>query len=543
MKPSACQGKMQESYNKAVRKIEIYDTTLRDGGQSEDIAFSVEDKIRITKRLDELGVHYIEGGWPGANPRDIEYFEKVRRVRLAESLVVAFGSTHHPRKKPSNDSILKGLVEAETPAVTIFGKTWDFHVSEALRVSLDRNLEIIHDSIAHLRKYADKVFFDAEHFFDGYKHNPEYAMKCLAAAEAAGADCLVLCDTNGGTITSSISETVRKVVGKFKTPVGIHVHNDIDCAVASSIIAVESGASQVQGTVNGIGERCGNANLISIIANLELKLGLDCIGAERLKELRGVSRFVDEIANLRHFRRQPYSGDSAFAHKAGMHVSAISKHPGTYEHIVPELVGNSRRILISDQAGRSSILRKAEEFGIKLSGDSPEVHQIVGELKDLENQGYQFEGAEASFELLMKRALGLHRQFFELVEFRVIVERRTKREEPISEATIKLRVGGNVEHTVAESKKGPVNALDKALRKALDKSFSRELKDVKLLDYKVRVLTAEKGTSAKVRVLIESGDGESRWGTVGVSENIIEASYKALVDSIEYKLLKMEDLA
>lgn len=530
-------------YNKAMKKIEIYDTTLRDGGQSEDIAFSVEDKIRITGRLDELGMHYIEGGWPGANPRDVEYFDRVRKLKLSKSIVVAFGSTHHPRKKPGHDPVLKALIEAETPAITIFGKTWDFHVREALRVSLEENLAIIHDSVAYLKKYADKVFFDAEHFFDGYKNNPDYALKCLETAEDAGTDCLVLCDTNGGTITSSVRDTVRKVAGNFKTPVGIHVHNDIDCAVASSIIAVESGASQVQGTINGIGERCGNANLVSIIPNLELKLGLECIGPERLQELRGVSRFVDEIANMRHFRRQPYTGDSAFAHKAGMHVSAIIRHPGTYEHIVPELVGNSRRILISDQAGRGNILRKAEEFGIRLSGDSPEVQQIVRELKDLENQGYQFEGAEASFELLMKKALGMHKQFFDLVEFRVIVERRTKKEDPISEATIKLKIGSDVEHTVAESRKGPVNALDKALRKALDKSFSKQLKDVKLLDYKVRVLTAEKGTSAKVRVLIESGDGENRWGTVGVSENIIEASYKALVDSIEYKLLKEEDLA
>ncbi|MEJ2696837.1 MAG: citramalate synthase, partial [Candidatus Sulfobium sp.] len=525
-----------------MRKIEVYDTTLRDGGQSEDIAFSVEDKIRITRRLDELGVHYIEGGWPGANPRDVEYFGKIGKLRLSKSAVVAFGSTCHPKKKPSQDAILKGLIKAETPAITIFGKTWDFHVREALRVSLEENLDIIHGSVAYLKKYTDKVFMDAEHFFDGYRNNPEYALKCLAAAEDAGTDCLVLCDTNGGTMTSAVRNMVRKVVGDFRTPVGIHVHNDIDCAVASSIIAVEAGASQVQGTINGIGERCGNANLISIIANIELKVGLQCIGAERLQELRGVSRFVDEIANLGHFKRQPYTGDSAFAHKAGMHVSAIIRHPGTYEHIVPELVGNSRRILISDQAGKSNILRKAEEFGIKLSGDSPEVQQIVRDLKELENQGYQFEGAEASFELLMKRALGLHKQFFDLIEFRVIVERRTRREEPISEATIKLKVGNDVQHTVAESRKGPVNALDKALRKALEKSFSRELKDVKLLDYKVRVLTAERGTSAKVRVLIESGDDDNRWGTVGVSENIIEASYKALVDSIEYKLLKEEDL-
>lgn len=528
-------------YNRVMRKMEIYDTTLRDGGQSEDIAFSVEDKIRITGQLDELGIHFIEGGWPGANPRDVEYFERVRKLKLSKSTVVAFGSTHHPRRKPENDAIMKALIEAETPAITIFGKTWDFHVREALRVSLEENLEIIRNSIVYLKKHVDKVFFDAEHFFDGYRNNPEYALRCLAAAEDAGTDCLVLCDTNGGTITSSVGETVRRVVEEFKTPVGIHVHNDIECAVASSIVAVESGACQVQGTINGLGERCGNANLISIIPNLELKLGIECIGQDRLQELRRVSRFVDEIANMRHFKRQPYTGDSAFAHKAGMHVSAIIRHPGTYEHVVPELVGNSRRILISDQAGKSNILRKAEEFGIKLSGDSPEVQQIVRELKDLENRGYQFEGAEASFELLMKKALGLHKQFFDLIEFRVIVERRTRREEPISEATIKLRVGNETEHTVAESKKGPVNALDKALRKALEKSFSKELKDVRLLDYKVRVLTAGKGTSAKVRVLIESGDAENRWGTVGVSENIIEASYKALVDSIEYKLLKEED--
>jgi len=525
-----------------MRKIEIYDTTLRDGAQSEEVAFSVEDKLRITEKLDELGVHFIEGGWPGANPRDIDYFRRVRKLDLVTSKVVAFGSTRRPKKKPNQDEILKALVEAETEVITIFGKTWDFHVHEALRISLEENLEVIHDSVSYLKKHAERVFFDAEHFFDGYVHNPEYAFKCLAAAQDAGADCLVLCDTNGGTITSVVRETVKKAAKTFRVPIGIHVHNDIDCAVANSVIAVEFGASQVQGTINGIGERCGNANLISIIPNIQLKLGMECIEQVRMERLREVSRFVDEIANLRHFKRQPYIGDSAFAHKAGMHVSAITKHPGTYEHIVPELVGNSRRILISDQAGRSNILRKAEEFGIKLSGDSPQVQKIVQELKDLENQGYQFEGAEASFELLMKKALGLHKQFFDLIEFRVIVERRTKKEEPISEATIKLRVGNDVEHVVAESKKGPVNALDKALRKALETSFSKELKDVKLLDYKVRVLTAEKGTSAKVRVLIESGDKDGRWGTVGVSENIIEASYKALVDSIEYKLLKEEDL-
>ena len=521
-----------------MRNIEIYDTTLRDGAQSEDISFSVEDKLRITEKLDELGVHYIEGGWPGSNPRDIEYFKKVKKLRLKSSGLVAFGSTHRPKKKPAKDETLKALLEAKTPVITIFGKTWDFHVKEALKISEEENLDIIHDSVAYLKKHADKVFFDAEHFFDGYVNNPGYALKCLAAAQDAGADYLVLCDTNGGTITTVLRETVRKVVKDFNTPVGIHVHNDIDCAVANSIIAVECGSSQVQGTINGLGERCGNANLISIIPNLQLKLGMKCISEQQLKKLRDVSRFVNEIANLRHFKRQPYTGDSAFAHKAGIHVSAIRKRPETYEHIRPEMVGNSQRVLISDLAGRSNILRKAEEFGIKLTSDSAQLQDIVTSLKDLENQGFQFEGAEASFEILMKKALGLHKKFFDLMGFRVIIEKRKEGEEPLSEATLMLKVSGHIEHTAATGN-GPVNALDNALRKALEK-FYPELKDVKLLDYKVRVLTAGKGTTAKVRVLIESGDKEKRWGTVGVSENIIEASYQALVDGIDYKLLQEE---
>jgi 2-isopropylmalate synthase len=527
---------------KAGRKIEIYDTTLRDGAQSEEISFSVEDKLRITEKLDELGVHYVEGGWPGSNPRDVDFFRKVKKLGLKNSSVVAFGSTHRPKRKPGKDETLKALIGSESSVITIFGKTWDFHVREALKISLGENLDIIHDSIAFLKRYAEKVFFDAEHFFDGYLNNPEYAFKCLTAAREGGADCLVLCDTNGGTLTAAVGGVVKKVVNTFRTPVGVHIHNDSDCAVANSVVGVEAGASQVQGTINGLGERCGNANLISVIPNLQLKLGFQCIASEQMKKLREVSRFVNEIANLRHFKRQPYTGDSAFAHKAGIHVSAISRNPKTYEHIVPEAVGNTHRILISDLAGRTSILEKAGEFGIKLSKDSAQLQEIVTNLKDLENQGYQFEGAEASFELFMKKALGLHKRFFELIEFRVIVEKRTKREEPISEATIKIRVGDDIEHTVEESRKGPVNALDRALRKALEKYYPRELKDVRLLDYKVRVLTAGKGTSAKVRVLVESGDKEDIWGTVGVSENIIEASCQALVDSIEYKLLREESL-
>jgi len=522
-----------------MRKIEIYDTTLRDGTQAEDVSLSVEDKLRITEKLDEIGVHYIEGGWPGSNPRDAEYFKKVKKLLLTRSVVAAFGSTRSPKHSPKDDPNLKALADAKTRIITIFGKTWDFHVREALRISLEENLDVIHDSIVFLKKHAEKVFFDAEHFFDGYKDNPEFALKCLEAAQSAGADCLVLCDTNGGTLPGFVRQAVQVVGKKVKSPIGIHAHNDSECGVANSIIAVEGGAVQVQGTINGIGERCGNANLCSIIPDLQLKLGYSCVAEDRLKKLRDVSRFINEIANVRHFKRQPFVGDSAFAHKGGIHVSAVRKKSETYEHIKPELVGNSQRVLISDLAGRSNILRKAEEFNIHLEAGSPEVQAILDSLKDLEHQGFQFEGAEASFELLLKKALGLHRRFFDLIGFRVIDEKRKEGETPISEATIMLKVGGHIEHTAATGN-GPVNALDNALRKALEK-FYPELKSVRLLDYKVRVLTAGKGTSARVRVLVESGDESHSWGTVGVSENIIEASWQALVDSIDYKLLKEKE--
>ncbi|MDI6727988.1 MAG: citramalate synthase [Thermodesulfovibrionales bacterium] len=519
-----------------MKQIEIYDTTLRDGSQAEDIAFSVEDKLRITEKLDELGVHYIEGGWPGSNPKDAEYFKKVRKLPLSNAVVVAFGSTHRPKHKVRDDVNIKTLIDSKARVVTIFGKTWDFHVKEALKISLEANLDIIHDSIFYLKKHVEKVFFDGEHFFDGYKDNPDFAIKCLLAAQDAGADCIIPCDTNGGTLPHDIKRIMQDVVKKIKRPLGIHAHNDSECAVANSIIAVEIGAVQVQGTINGLGERCGNANLCSIIPNLQIKLGYKCLKDENLRKLRDVSRFVNEIANLRHFKRQPFVGDSAFAHKGGIHVSAVRKRPETYEHVRPELVGNSTRVLISDLAGKSNILRKAEEFNIHLEADSPEVQGVLNTLKDLEHQGFQFEGAEASFELVLKKALGLHRRFFDLIGFRVIDEKRKENEVPISEATIMVKVGKHIEHTAATGN-GPVNALDNALRKALEK-FYPELRSVKLHDYKVRVLTAGKGTSAKVRVLIESGDDEHKWGTVGVSENIIEASWQALVDSIEYKLLK-----
>lgn len=522
-----------------MRRIEIYDTTLRDGAQAEDVSLSVEDKLRITERLDEFGIHYVEGGFPGSNPKDAEYFKKAKRLKLGTARVVAFGSTHRPKHKAKDDHNLKALVDAETPVITIFGKTWDFHVKEALKATLPENLAIIHDSVAFLKKHAEKVFFDAEHFFDGYKDNPEYAVKCLLAARDAGADCLVLCDTNGGTLPDELRKIVQQVNKQVKSPLGIHAHNDSECAVANSLVAVELGAVQVQGTINGIGERCGNANLCSIIPSLQLKMGLKALSGDNLKKLRDVSRFVNEISNIRHFKRQPFVGDSAFAHKGGMHVSAIRKRPETYEHVRPESVGNSQRVLISDMAGKSNVLRKAEEFGIHLKPDSPEVQVILDSMKDLEHQGFQFEGAEASFELLIKKALGLHRRFFDLIGFRVIDEKRKENETPISEATIMVKVGKSIEHTAATGN-GPVNALDHALRKALEK-FYPELKEVKLYDYKVRVLAAGKGTAARVRVLIESGDDVHKWGTVGVSENIIEASWQALVDSIDYKLLKEKE--
>lgn len=521
-------------------RVYIYDTTLRDGSQAEDISFSVDDKLRITEKLDELGVDYIEGGWPASNPKDSEYFEKVKALDLKKARVVAFGSTHRPGHKAADDQSLRHIASSGVKAATIFGKTWDFHVREALRIPLEENLRIIRDSVSYLKESIGQVFFDAEHFFDGYKADPEYALKCLEAAAQGGADCLVLCDTNGGTLPDALMHIIKEVKKQknIKKPFGIHAHNDSECAVANSLIAAGLGAVQVHGTINGYGERCGNANLCSVVPGLKLKMGVQCVTDEELSKLREVSRFVTEIANLRHFGHQPFVGDSAFAHKAGVHVSAVMKHPGTYEHISPELVGNSRRVLVSDLSGKSNIIKKAKEFGLEMGERSPLLGDIVKNLKDLENRGYQYEAAEASFELLMKKALGLHRSFFELIGFRVIVEKRSGGEVPINEATIMVDVDGSIEHTAATGD-GPVNALDNALRKALEK-FYPELKPVKLHDYKVRVIAAGKGTAAKVRVLIESGDGKMKWGTVGVSENIIDASYQALVDSIEYKLLKEE---
>lgn len=519
--------------------VKLYDTTLRDGTQSEDISFLLEDKIRVAHRLDEAGIHYIEGGWPGSNPKDVAFFKEIKKEKLQQAKIAAFGSTRRAKITPDKDQNIKLLVQAEPDCITIFGKTWDFHVHEALRISLEENLELIHDSLSYLKARAPEVVYDAEHFFDGYRANPDYAIKTLQAAEAAGVDCIALCDTNGGNLPFVVADIIEQVKKHIKTPLGIHTHNDGECAVANSLVAVEHGIVHVQGTINGFGERCGNANLCSIIPALKLKMKRECISDEQLRKMRDLSRFVYELANFAPPKHQAYVGNAAFAHKGGVHVSAIQRHPETYEHIRPELVGNSTRVLISDLSGRSNILAKAEEFNLNLDSKDPVTLDILDNIKEMEHRGYQFEGAEASFELLMKRALGTHRKFFTVTSFRVIDEKRHEDKQPVSEATVMVRVGGKIEHTAAEGH-GPVNALDNALRKALEK-FYPKLKDVKLLDYKVRVLPAGQGTASAIRVLIESGDKENRWGTVGVSDNIIEASYQALIDSIEYKLHKNDE--
>ena len=514
--------------------VKIYDTTLRDGSQAEGISFTVEDKIRIAHKLDELGVHYVEGGWPGSNPRDIDFFEKAQRASFTQTRITSFGSTRYPNKKVEEDTVLQALLKTETQVTTLFGKTWDLHVRDALSTSLDENLRMIFESIAYLKKYREEVLFDAEHFFDGYKNNPEYALKAVKEAESAGADWIVLCDTNGGTLPHEVSRIFSEVKKSLSVKMGIHAHNDSEVAVANSLNAIQNGAEQVQGTINGYGERCGNANLVSIIANLKLKMGIDCISDARLKTLKEVSAFVDELANKSHWNQQPFVGKSAFAHKGGVHVNAVRKNALTYEHIQPEKVGNHQRILVSDLAGKSNVLHKAKEFGLNVDDKDPKVQNILSSLKEAENLGFQYEGAEASFELMMRDALGQKEMYFEFIGFRVIVEKRKEDEEPISEATVKLRVNGVQEVSAAEGT-GPVNALDKAIKKALVK-FYPELEEVNLYDYKVRILEEKKGTRAKTRVLVESGDHHSKWGTVGVSENIIEASWQALIDSIDYKL-------
>jgi len=522
----------------AVPRITLYDTTLRDGAQGEKVSFSVEDMLRIARRLDELGFAYIEGGWPGANPRAVEFFARARKLKLKHAKLAAFGSTRHAKHKPAADPNLAGLLAAKTPVVTIFGKTWDLHAREALRVPPKQNLEMIADSVAFLKAAGREVMFDAEHFFDGYRANPAYALAALGAALDGGADWLVLCETNGGKLPHEVSDAVRAVRAAYPLArLGIHTHNDSDCAVANSLAAVIDGCTQVQGTINGYGERSGNANLCSIIPNLQLKLGYRVLSPANLARLTETSRLVSELANLAHNRMLPYVGSSAFAHKAGIHVSAVQRHPETYEHIRPELVGNRQRVLVSDQSGRSNLVHKAQELGIGLGDDvSPEaLGTVLNQVKDLEASGYQFEGAEASFALMLRRALGTMKTHFTLAGFRVVNE-KFGNGEPYCEATVKVSVGGNTAHTAAEGN-GPVNALDNALRKALRK-FYPTIRLLELTDYKVRVLNEKEGTAARVRVLMEFSDGESTWGTVGCSTNIVEASWQALVDGFDYFLCR-----
>ena len=516
-------------------KVELYDTTLRDGAQTQGISFSVSDKIRITEKLDELGMHYIEGGWPGANPKDIDFFKKAKKLKLKNSKLAAFGSTRRADTDVSKDATMKGLLLSGAEVITIFGKSWDLHVKEVLKTTPDENLKMVEESVRYLKSKGKFTIFDAEHFFDGYKENPQYALKVILAAEKGGADRIVLCDTNGGTLTSIVFEVVEEVKKKIKAPLGIHAHNDADMAVANTIAAVQAGCTHVHGTINGYGERCGNANLISVIGNLKLKLGIDCISDLSLKELTEIAHYIAEMSNMRLTDNQPFVGNSAFAHKAGVHVNAIIKNPKTYEHMDPARVGNRRTLLISELSGKSSLLKKSQEINLGLDKEAPETKKILKLLQDLEHKGYHFEAAEASLELFMKRAMKKFKKFFELKDFRVIIEKNSKGK-ITSEATIKLKVNGKLEHT-ASLGDGPVNALDNALRKAL-KDFYPSLSQMHLTDFKVRVLDEKAGTAAKVRVFIQSQDKTDTWWTIGVSENIIEASWQALVDSVEYKLLK-----
>jgi len=517
------------------RRIKIFDTTLRDGTQGEQISLSVEDKLRIAQKLDDIGIHYIEGGWPGSNPKDFLFFQKVKQKQFKHARIVAFGSTRRADNTTEDDPNLQALLDVDTPVISLFGKSWLLHVRNALRIEPEENLRIIEDSIRYLKSHGKEVVYDAEHYFDGYDGNPEYALETLKIAERAGADVVVLCDTNGGTLPRDLARIVRETKREVGVPLGIHTHNDSDLAVANSIIAVDEGCEHVQGTINGYGERCGNANLCSVIPNLQLKRGYRCIPEENLSSFCGLSHFVSEVANVHHPYSLPFVGRSAFAHKGGIHVSAVMKDRRTYEHIRPEKVGNVRRVLVSDLSGRSNIFSKANELSIDIEGHEDRVPEIVERLKMLESNGYQFEAAEGSFELLVKKVIGEWRDFFELEGFRVLVE-KDESGAPRSEASVRLQVNGITEHTASEGK-GPVHALDQALRKALIKFFP-EIERMHLSDYKVRDLNTKDGTSAKVRVLIESSTDKTKWSTVGVSENILEASWQALTDSFSYYLMK-----
>ncbi|WP_445242627.1 citramalate synthase [Microcoleus sp. Pol12B5] len=521
-------------------RLWIYDTTLRDGAQCEGLSLSLEDKLRIARQLDSLGIPFIEGGWPGANPKDVQFFWRLKEQPLTQAEVVAFCSTRRPGTTAANDEMLQAILSAGTRWVTLFGKSWDLHVIESLKTTLEENLAMIRDTIEYLRSQGRRVIYDAEHWFDGYKHNPDYAIKTLEAAADAGAEWLVLCDTNGGTLPHEVSQVVREVLEALGTnrekslQLGIHTHNDSGVAVANALAAVREGVRMVQGTINGYGERCGNADLCSLIPNFQLKLGYDCIEDEQLVRLTQVSRSISEIVNLAPDDHAPFVGLSAFAHKGGIHVSAVEKNPLTYEHLEPEKIGNRRRIVISDQAGLSNVLAKARTFGMDLDRKNPACRQILEKLKDLESQGYQFEGAEASFELLMREALGKRKHLFEIKGFQVHCD-KGKEETVNSLATVKVTVNGQDILECAEGN-GPVSALDAALRKAL-RNFYPAITDFNLTDYKVRILDGCAGTSAKTRVLAEFSNGQDRWTTVGVSGNILDASYQAVVEGLEYGLV------
>lgn len=515
-------------------QVEIYDTTLRDGAQAEGINFSASDKLRIAEKLDSFGVHYIEGGWPGSNPKDMEFFQQAARRRWKNAQVAAFSMTRRKGIAVESDELMRLILEAKTPVVTIVGKTWLLHVTEVLRAKPDENLGMIGDTIRYLKDHGKKVIYDAEHSFDGFADEPEYALATWQAAEKAGADCIVLCDTNGGRLPREIAATTAFAKSKLNCSIGIHTHNDCGFGVANAIAAVEAGAMQVQGTINGFGERTGNCNLISVIPTLQLKMGLEVVSENAMPKLKELSEFVNEVANVRHDVRMPWVGQTAFAHKGGMHVHAIERVARSYEHVNPESVGNFRRVLVSDMSGRTNILLKAKELGYKLLPDAPETREITAKVKELEAKGYEYEAAEGSLALLIGRTMKHRDPSFNVDTYHVSMRRDKK--ESICEATVRVRVGNEIAHTVAEGD-GPVNALDAALRLALVKFF-RSLKTVELTDYKVRIINGATGTAAKTRVLITSSDGKREWGTVGVSENIIEASLEALVDSMEFALLK-----
>lgn len=528
-----------ENTEKNERTVEIFDSTLRDGAQGEGISFSVQDKLNIVKTLDELGISYIEAGNPGSNPKDLEFFQEVKKIKLQNARLVAFGATRRKDISVESDVNLQSLLVAETSHVAIFGKSWDFQVREILKASLEENLSMIYETVAFLTKNNRKVIYDAEHFFDGYKANPEYALMSLKSAVKGGAICLSLCDTNGGTMPSQIKEIVEKVVKEF-TPegvtIGIHTHNDTGMAVANSIIAVEAGAGQVQGTFIGIGERTGNANLSTIIPNLELKLGYKCLPEGNIRLLTPYARRIAEIANVTLEETMPYVGQTAFAHKAGMHIDAVTKNTTAYEHVSPELVGNERVFLMSEVAGRSMIIEKIKKFDKTITKDSPVAAAIIQQVKELEHEGYQFEGADGSFELLVRKAIGKYQPFFKLHYYKILGEQPPLDKNLCSFAQLKIEVDGKEEITAGEGD-GPVHALDVALRKALEHFFPA-VADIRLTDYKVRVLDSKSATAARVRVLIESTDGIDQWATVGVSPDVMAASWQALVDSFEYKLIK-----